>query len=727
MYFASRSARRTSSSRANAPSGPLTSCESAGLRGTAASAYHVGARYHRSRPAPSSCRAAGRPRENLLLPSDAVSLPARELREGLPLRVGGRAAVALRRRARARPLQRVPRRARARRAVRLRRPLCERAPPERVRAHAVAEHHGRRADATHVDGGADRARQQPRALQSAGARCRGVRDARRDLGRAPGGGLPGRDVDGHELRLWRESRDAARPLLRGARPGHAGVDASGGLLVQRQVHAAPLREPVAAPLAAPASPGVDSGRREPRDVGVDGAHELRLLLPLVLRLQARQGDDGRVLEHACRGGRGRQSLPSRLPPARLRRADGRAGRARLLRARALLLSEVPPRLGGLRRGAGLSHAQDAAGRRAAPDRRRRAQGAPVARLGEVSRPGLRDRGEPRVGPRAAYRLHQKAARGAPDGAAADRQHAEGPHDAEHGALRQGGLAASAGSLAGLHRSLVADPRCRQRRSRGVTPAERTVAIRDGAVRFRVLSAGRGPALLHLHSFHDRDAWPPLLDRLAERFTVHAPFHPGVQGSEGVEQLDDVVDLGLAYDELLDALGIGQAILSGHFFGAMVAAEVAALCPARATHVVLISPLGLWLDEKPVADVITLPLPDLDRLLWRDVESEAARRWRTLPQSDAENVTAQIEQIQRLAAMGKFVWPIPDKGLKKRLHRLKARTLLIWGDGDRVNPPAYAAEFRRRIAGAMLRELPGGHMVHLESPEVVAREIGEFCS
>ena len=261
----------------------------------------------------------------------------------------------------------------------------------------------------------------------------------------------------------------------------------------------------------------------------------------------------------------------------------------------------------------------------------------------------------------------------------------------------------------------------------MTPTGRTVAIRDGAVRFHVLSAGRGPALLYLHSFHDRDAWSPLLDRLAERFTVHAPFHPGVQGSEGVEQIDDVVDLGLAYDELLDALDIGQAILSGHFFGAMVAAEIASLCPGRAKRLALISPLGLWLDGKPVADVITLPPADLDALLWRDPESEAARRWRTLPQSDAENVTAQIEQIQRLAAMGKFVWPIPDKGLRKRLHRLRAPTLLLWGDGDRVNPPAYAAEFARRIRGATLRELPGGHMIHLESAEAVTGEIAEFCS
>ena len=257
------------------------------------------------------------------------------------------------------------------------------------------------------------------------------------------------------------------------------------------------------------------------------------------------------------------------------------------------------------------------------------------------------------------------------------------------------------------------------------PRERTVALRGGALKFRVLSAGRGPALVYLHSFHDRHGWPPLLERLAERFTVHAPFHPGVLGSEGVEHLDDVVDLGLAYDELLDGLGLDAPLMAGHFFGAMMAAEVAALCPGRVRKLCLLSPLGLWLDGKPVADVIVLPPAQLDSLLWSDPQSEAAQSWRALPEGEEERDAAQIEQIQRLASMGKFVWPIPDKGLGKRLHRVAAPTLILWGDDDRVNPDAYGEEFARRIRGARLERFAGGHMLHLESMRAVAAAMTEF--
>ena len=261
----------------------------------------------------------------------------------------------------------------------------------------------------------------------------------------------------------------------------------------------------------------------------------------------------------------------------------------------------------------------------------------------------------------------------------------------------------------------------------MTPREQVVQIRGGGVRFRVLTAGSGPDLVWFHSFHDRSAWPPVLERLAQRFTVHAPFHPGVQGSEGVESVDDVVDLALAYDELLGALGIASAYLVGHFFGGMAAAELASICHGRAKKVVLISPLGLWLDAKPVADLVILPAGELRAIMWKDPESPAAREWATLPQTEEENVAAQIEQIQRLSAMGKFVWPIPDKGLKKRLHRLSAPTLILWGEADRANPPAYAQEFARLIRAAEVRALPGGHMLHLESPDAVADAAAKFLS
>jgi pimeloyl-ACP methyl ester carboxylesterase len=235
--------------------------------------------------------------------------------------------------------------------------------------------------------------------------------------------------------------------------------------------------------------------------------------------------------------------------------------------------------------------------------------------------------------------------------------------------------------------------------------DRVVAIRGGGVAFRVFTAGRGTPLVYFHSFHDREPFLPLLERLAEHHEVYAPLHPGAGGSTGVESLEDVFDLTLAYDELLDALDLDSAHLMGHFFGAMVAAELAAVFARRASRLILISPLGLWRDEAPSADVATLPQDDLMQAMWSDPASDAARRWAAEPAEGADNAAAQIESVQRRAAMAKFVWPIPDKGLRKRLHRISAPTLLIWGDADlstRCPTPrsgSIASRARRSRSGA----------------------------
>jgi pimeloyl-ACP methyl ester carboxylesterase len=261
----------------------------------------------------------------------------------------------------------------------------------------------------------------------------------------------------------------------------------------------------------------------------------------------------------------------------------------------------------------------------------------------------------------------------------------------------------------------------------MTPQDRTVAIRNGDVAFRVLMAGAGRPLVWFHGTHDPAPFPPVLERLAARHRVIAPQHPGAAGSRGVETLDDLFDLVLAYDELLGALGLASAHLAGHFFGAMVAAELAATFPQRADRLVLISPLGLWRDDAPSADLLILPEEDLVEALWRDPASEAARRWATPPVTEEEQTAAMIETTARRAAMAKFVWPIPDRGITKRLHRVTAPTLVLWGDADRANPIVYAEEWQHRIKGAALVVLGGGHMLPHEAPAATAAAIEEFLA
>ena len=64
--------------------------------------------------------------------------------------------------------------------------------------------------------------------------------------------------------------------------------------------------------------------------------------------------------------------------------------------------------------------------------------------------------------------------------------------------------------------------------------------------------------------------------------------------------------------------------------------------------------------------------------------------------------------------------IPDKGLKKRIHRVSAPTLIVWGADDRLVPSVYANEFSKRHADGRVHIITSaGHAPHLEHPAAVA--------
>ena len=76
----------------------------------------------------------------------------------------------------------------------------------------------------------------------------------------------------------------------------------------------------------------------------------------------------------------------------------------------------------------------------------------------------------------------------------------------------------------------------------------------------------------------------------------------------------------------------------------------------------------------------------------------------------------VQNARQLGAAGKILFPIPDRGLSQRLYRIQAKTLLIWGEGDKLIPPVYAQAFRRGIAGADTVMIPqAGHLVTFEKP------------
>jgi pimeloyl-ACP methyl ester carboxylesterase len=257
---------------------------------------------------------------------------------------------------------------------------------------------------------------------------------------------------------------------------------------------------------------------------------------------------------------------------------------------------------------------------------------------------------------------------------------------------------------------------------------RTVRLWQDKIETEVAIVGNGPPLVFLHGpwglRNDRD----FLDLLAGTHTVYAPKHPGTceRDPEAVHQLDDWWDLILYHGELLDRLRLDAPVLVGHSFGGMLACELAAAMPERVSRLVLIDPVGLWRDDLPVRNWMILSQDQLRAALFADPAGEASQKFFGLPAETAARVDAQVGFIWSQACTGKFVWPIPDKGLKKHIHRIAAPTLIIWGAADGVIAPAYAEEFAQRIANSRVELIEAaGHLPHLEQPDRVARLVRNF--
>src|SRR5207237_3305019 len=116
--------------------------------------------------------------------------------------------------------------------------------------------------------------------------------------------------------------------------------------------------------------------------------------------------------------------------------------------------------------------------------------------------------------------------------------------------------------------------------------------------------------------------------------------------------------------------------------------------------------------------------DLPAQVFHDPAGEAAQRMF----GGVEDPMTRVRVMWAMGTTGKFIWPIPDKGLKKRIHRVKAPALVIWGAEDRIAPAVYAAEFTKRLTGSRAQLIDrAGHAPHLEQPETVARLVREFLS
>jgi pimeloyl-ACP methyl ester carboxylesterase len=258
--------------------------------------------------------------------------------------------------------------------------------------------------------------------------------------------------------------------------------------------------------------------------------------------------------------------------------------------------------------------------------------------------------------------------------------------------------------------------------------ERALGVWGGRITLRVKTAGRGAPLVYLHPASGLQ-FDPFLASLSTEYSIYAPEVPGTSAGDphAIYEVDGLPDLVLIYEEAIAQLELPESpVVIGQSFGGMLAAELASYFPRLFKRVVLCDPIGLWRPDLPIANWITTPASELPALLFKNPDCPAAKAMSVLPPDPALTAAILSHLVWTLGCTGKFVWPIPEKGLHKRLHRVTAPTLIVWGEDDALAPAAYAKEFGAAIAGSRVEIVRNaGHIPQAEQMETTLALVREF--
>jgi pimeloyl-ACP methyl ester carboxylesterase len=169
--------------------------------------------------------------------------------------------------------------------------------------------------------------------------------------------------------------------------------------------------------------------------------------------------------------------------------------------------------------------------------------------------------------------------------------------------------------------------------------------------------------------------------------------------------------------LLDALKIERAALLGISMGGMIAQEFAIHYPEKLSCLILGCTSFGGPDAIPIPHDLLKPLP------------ESAFFCDETIQTNRGLIARQMEARSKFPtppfAFARQVAAILNHDAMARLDQIRVPTLVTTGKDDRLIPPANSRLVAARIPGAVLKELPGGHLFTSEYPDLFNRDVIEF--
>ncbi len=269
---------------------------------------------------------------------------------------------------------------------------------------------------------------------------------------------------------------------------------------------------------------------------------------------------------------------------------------------------------------------------------------------------------------------------------------------------------------------------------------KTVTVLDQRIAY--LDQGQGPPVILLHGFGGSMwQWEHQQAALSAHFRVITPDLVGAG-------LSDKPDIEYSPDQLLefligfmDALQIPQASIVGNSMGGGLAIGLALDHPTRVSRLILIDGLPAHVMEHlaspSIRRALTTSAPSwlvsFGNWLFGGLMLESTMRefvydpaLLTPAVLDRSNHNRQQPGLFRaLLTIGTNL-PLWEERFAPRIGAITHRTMIIWGEEDRVFPLPAGDQLHRTIAGSTFVIIPrAGHIPQWEQPELVNQTLIHF--
>ena len=257
-----------------------------------------------------------------------------------------------------------------------------------------------------------------------------------------------------------------------------------------------------------------------------------------------------------------------------------------------------------------------------------------------------------------------------------------------------------------------------------------------------LDIGEGQPVILIHGFGGSMwQWEHQQGPLSAKFRLITPdlVGSGLSAKPDIEYRPEQM---LEYfTGFMDALQIRQAVLVGNSMGAGLAIGMALTYPERVSRLILVDGLSANVRER-------LTSPSIQRALDTPAPSWLASfgNWlfgglmiesilKEIVHDPALLTPAVIERSNRNRQRPNMIPPLMtardalplwESGFAKRIGEISQRTLILWGEEDRVFPISVGEELHQTIKGSVLVRIPdAGHIPQWERPDLANAAMIEF--